>query len=80
MSTFTFWKGFADAAVGVALLVKPEIIYHSAVSKALSQVSGLRLPNAYPTAPGEVSSQHAVAIMVKILEGQLGCKSLDDGC
>lgn len=64
MSTFTFWKGFADAAVGTLLLTKPEIIYHSAVAQALHRLSGLRLPNPHPTAPGEVSSQHAVAIMV----------------
>ncbi|KAH7391708.1 hypothetical protein BKA66DRAFT_458310 [Pyrenochaeta sp. MPI-SDFR-AT-0127] len=64
MSTFTFWKGFADAAVGVILLTKPEIIYHSAVAKALNRLSGLRLPNPHPTSPGEISSQHAVAIMV----------------
>lgn len=64
MSTFTFWKGFADAAVGVILLVKPEVIYHSAVAKALHRLSGLRLPNPHPIAPGEVSSQHAVTIMV----------------
>lgn len=65
MSTFTFWKGFADAAVGVILLAKPEVIYHSAVAKAINRLSGLRLPNPFPTAPGEISSQHAVAIMVE---------------
>lgn len=64
MSRFTFWKGSADAVVGVILLIKPEIIYHSAVAKALNALSGLRLPNPYPTAEDAVSSQHAVAIMV----------------
>ncbi|OAL53419.1 hypothetical protein IQ07DRAFT_641807 [Pyrenochaeta sp. DS3sAY3a] len=67
MSTFTFWKGAADAAVGVILLAKPEIIYHSFAAKALSRLSGLRLPNPYPTAAGEVSAQHAVAIMVIVV-------------
>ena len=64
MSRLAFWKGLADAATGVILLLKPEIIYHSAVAKALHQLSGLRLPNPYPVAEGERSSQHAVAIMV----------------
>ncbi|KAH6906407.1 hypothetical protein BKA70DRAFT_1287453 [Coprinopsis sp. MPI-PUGE-AT-0042] len=64
MSTFTFWKGFGDAAVGIILLTKPEIIYHSALARALNRLSGLRLPNPHPTVPGEISSQHAVAIMV----------------
>ncbi|ORY11448.1 hypothetical protein BCR34DRAFT_565370 [Clohesyomyces aquaticus] len=64
MSSFTFWKGFADAAVGVILLAKPEIIYHSAVAKALNRLSGLRLPNPYPTTEDGVSAQHAVAIIV----------------
>lgn len=68
MSIFTFWKGFADAAVGVILLQKPEIIYHSVVAKALNRVSGLRLPNPHPTSPGEISSQHAVAIMVLLFD------------
>jgi len=67
MSAFTFWKGLADAAVGVILLTKPEIIYHSAVAKALHRFSGLRLPNPHPTSAGEISSQHAVAIMVRLL-------------
>ena len=66
MTTFTYWKGVADVATGVVLLTKPEIIYHSAVAKFLNQISGLRLPNAHPTAEGEVSSQHAVTIMVRI--------------
>jgi hypothetical protein len=64
MSRFTFWKGFADAIVGVILLTKPEVIYHSVAAKALHRLSGLRLPNPWPTAEGEISSQHAVAIMV----------------
>ncbi|KAF2013601.1 hypothetical protein BU24DRAFT_424599 [Aaosphaeria arxii CBS 175.79] len=64
MSKFTFWKGFADAAVGVILLTKPELIYHSAVAKTLHRLSGLRLPNPHPTAEDAISSQHAVAIMV----------------
>lgn len=64
MSTFAYWKGIADAAVGVILLTKPEIIYHSVVARSLNRISGLRLPNPYPTAQGEISSQHAVAIMV----------------
>lgn len=64
MATFTYWKGVADVATGVVLLTKPEIIYYSVVAKFLNQVSGLRLPNAHPTAEGQVSSQHAVAIMV----------------
>ncbi|KAF1924389.1 uncharacterized protein M421DRAFT_424839 [Didymella exigua CBS 183.55] len=64
MTTLTYWKGIADAATGVILLTKPEIIYHSAVAKFLKKVSGLRLPNPHPTAEGEISSQHAVAIMV----------------
>jgi hypothetical protein len=67
MTTFTYWKGVADVATGVVLLTKPEIIYHSVVAKFLNQISGLRLPNAHPTAEGEVSSQHAVAIMVRRL-------------
>ncbi|KAF2003540.1 hypothetical protein P154DRAFT_532277 [Amniculicola lignicola CBS 123094] len=64
MSQFTFWKGFADAAVGVVLLTKPEIVYHSAVAKALHKLSGLRLPNPHPASEDAVSAQHAVAIMV----------------
>ncbi|KAF2647300.1 hypothetical protein K491DRAFT_723560 [Lophiostoma macrostomum CBS 122681] len=64
MSRFTFWKGFADAAVGVILLTKPELIYHSSAAKALHRLSGLRLPNPYPVAEDALSSQHAVAIMV----------------
>jgi hypothetical protein len=72
MSSFTFWKGFADAAVGVILLVKPEIIYHSSVAKALNRLSGLRLPNPYPTSEDAISSQHAVAIMVCSGEGCMG--------
>lgn len=66
MTTFTYWKGIADAVTGVILLTKPEIIYHSVVAKFMSRVSGLRLPNPYPTAEGEISSQHAVAIMVRL--------------
>jgi hypothetical protein len=65
MATFTFWKGVADTVVGIILLTKPEIIYHSAVAKLLNRVSGLRLPNPHPTAEGEISSQHAVAIMAR---------------
>jgi hypothetical protein len=65
MSRFTFWKGFADAAVGVILLTKPEIIYHSAVAKALHHISGLRLPNPHPESADAISAQHAVAIMVR---------------
>jgi hypothetical protein len=65
-AAFMFWKGFADAAVGVILLMKPKIIYHSAVAKALHRFSGLRLPNPHPTSPGEISSQHAVAILVRL--------------
>jgi hypothetical protein len=64
MSTFTFWLGIADAAVGTILLTKPEIIYHSALARLLNRASGLRLPNPYATAGGEVSAQHAVAIIV----------------
>ncbi|KAJ8117975.1 hypothetical protein OPT61_g951 [Boeremia exigua] len=64
MTTFTFWKGVADAATGIILLTKPEMIYHSSVAKILNRLSGLRLPNPHPTAEGEVSSQHAIAIMV----------------
>jgi hypothetical protein len=64
MTTITYWKGVADVATGVVPLKKPETIYHSVVAKFLNQISGLRLPNAYPTAEGEVSLQHAVAIMV----------------
>lgn len=64
MSAFAYWKGVADAAVGIILLTKPEIIYHSVVARTLNRISGLRLPNPYPTAEGEISSQHAVAIMV----------------
>lgn len=64
MSSFTYWKGVADAAVGVILLTKPELIYESTLAKFSSQASGLRLPNPHPTAEGEISSQHAVAIMV----------------
>ncbi|KAF2624429.1 hypothetical protein BU25DRAFT_413654 [Macroventuria anomochaeta] len=64
MTTFAYWKGVADAATGVILLTKPEIIYHSSVAKFLNRISGLRLPNPYPTANGEISAQHAVAIMV----------------
>lgn len=67
MTTFTYWKGVADVATGVVLLTKPEIIYHSVVARFLNEISGLRLPNAHPTAEGEVSSQHAVAIMVRRL-------------
>ncbi|KAF3044616.1 hypothetical protein E8E12_003924 [Didymella heteroderae] len=63
MSTFAFWLGIADAAVGTVVLTKPEIIYQSPVAKLLNRVSGLRLPNAHPTAEGEISSQHAVAII-----------------
>ena len=66
MTTFTYWKGIADAATGVILLLKPEIIYHSFIAKFLNRISGLRLPNPYPKAEGEISSQHAVAIMVRI--------------
>ncbi|KAH7076157.1 hypothetical protein FB567DRAFT_535585 [Paraphoma chrysanthemicola] len=66
MSKFTFYKGLADALVGVVLLIKPEIIYHSAVARALHRVSGLRLPNPYPEGDA-VSSQHAVAIMVIVV-------------
>lgn len=64
MATFTYWKGVADAASGIILLTKPELIYHSVVAKFLNRISGLRLPNPHPTAEGEISSQHAVAIMV----------------
>ena len=64
MSNFTYWKGVADAAVGVILLTRPEIIYHSVIAKLLNRLSGLRLPNPYPTSEGEISSQHAVAIIV----------------
>ena len=67
MTTFTYWKGVADVATGVVLLTKPEIIYHSVVARFLNEISGLRLPNAHPTTEGEVSSQHAVAIMVRRL-------------
>ncbi|KAH7063781.1 hypothetical protein BKA63DRAFT_181948 [Paraphoma chrysanthemicola] len=66
MSNFTFYKGLADALVGVILLTKPELIYHSAVAKALHRASGLRLPNPYPEGDA-VSSQHAVAIMVIVV-------------
>ena len=65
MSTFTFWLGVADATVGTIVLTKPEIIYQSALAKLLSRLSGLQLPNAHPTAGGEVSAQHAVAIIVR---------------
>lgn len=66
MSRFVFWKGAADAAIGIILLAKPEIIYHSVAAKALSQLSGLRLPNPCPTAEDAISSQHAVAIMARL--------------
>ena len=65
MSTFSFYLGVADAAVGTIVLTKPEIIYHSALAKLLNRASGLRLPNPYATAGGEVSAQHAVAIIVR---------------
>lgn len=65
MSTFSFWLGIADAAVGTIVLTKPEIIYHSALAKLLNRVSGLRLPNPYATAGGEISAQHALAIIVR---------------
>lgn len=65
MSTFTFWLGVVDAAVGTIVLTKPEIVYHSALAKLLSRVSGLQLPNPHATAGGEISAQHAVAIIVR---------------
>lgn len=65
MSRFTFWKGFADAVVGVILVIKPELIYESKISKALARLSGLRLPNPYPSSEDAISSQHALVTMVR---------------
>ena len=67
MPRFACWKGVADAATGIILLTKPEIIYYSSGAKLLNRMSGLRLPNPHPTAAGEISSQYAVAIMVRIV-------------
>ncbi|KAH7379427.1 hypothetical protein DE146DRAFT_318221 [Phaeosphaeria sp. MPI-PUGE-AT-0046c] len=64
MSTFTFLKGLADSVVGIILLTKPAIIYHSAVARFLHERSGLRLPNPDPSSLETLSAQHAVAIMV----------------
>ena len=61
MSYFTFWKGFADVAVGIILLTKPELVYHSVLAKALHKLSGLRIPSPYPVSEDAISSQHAVA-------------------
>ncbi|OAK96991.1 hypothetical protein IQ06DRAFT_296217 [Phaeosphaeriaceae sp. SRC1lsM3a] len=64
MSTFTFLKGLADSVVGIILLTKPAIIYHSAVARFLHERSGLRLPNPNPSSLETLGAQHAVAIMV----------------
>lgn len=67
MSTFTFLKGLADSVVGIILLTKPAIIYHSAVARFLHERSGLRLPNPNPNSLETLGAQHAVAIMVSNL-------------
>ena len=65
MSQFTFYKGLADSAVGVVLLTKPQLIYHSTIARFLHERSGLRLPNPNPSNVETLSAQHAVAIMVR---------------
>jgi hypothetical protein len=63
MSRFVFWKGAADTAVGVILLTKPELIYHSRLSLALSRLSGLRPANAHPSNEDAISAQTGIALM-----------------